>query len=190
MFCNQCGNNVPNEMRYCPNCGTAMHPAAQGAQPVYTPPMQEERKSRGGIVALILILAACLVLLCLLVIGLLAIFGISFHRNKEETSYNGNSVVESADGALAGNIYQNVYERYADFVLPGSDWLPMPEILTLHRNDNAGKCCAQQAAYPLLAARYRIIWVSAFARRVLPLCWKLFAMRAVWLLTLPTTWAM
>ena len=50
MFCNQCGNEIPNETRFCPNCGAPVaapapeQPAApaQPQEPVYAQPVQPQ----------------------------------------------------------------------------------------------------------------------------------------------------
>ena len=128
MFCVKCGNKLPDGSQSCPNCGTvftaAEIAASRPAQNSYTPPKAEGKKSRGGIIALILILAACLGLLLLLIVGVVLIFGLKWGWGKDNGDgmiNDGSAIVGSVDGDLAGNIYEAVYEKYADFVLPGSD---------------------------------------------------------------------
>lgn len=62
MFCLNCGREMPDNMRFCENCGAAMVPPSQ--MPVETqpqdpiPPTKKEKKSKRNKVVLILVLVA------------------------------------------------------------------------------------------------------------------------------------
>lgn len=43
MFCENCGTSLPNDARFCGNCGSAVTPLAQAAPPVATPMQQQPR---------------------------------------------------------------------------------------------------------------------------------------------------
>ena len=50
MFCSKCGNQMPNDSRFCSQCGSAVNPQPASQQPVYpqTPPAPQYEYDQGG----------------------------------------------------------------------------------------------------------------------------------------------
>lgn len=48
MFCNNCGNQIPDNSTFCPNCGTAFSQPQQPQQPQYQPQYPQYPQQPGG----------------------------------------------------------------------------------------------------------------------------------------------
>lgn len=121
MFCNQCGSSIPDGNTVCTNCGAPVAKPAGGQAPI---PAEEQPKKKSPLGIILLIVMGIAIVLLLGVIAVLIILGVTFVLNKPvevQRPDNNISVIEPDAGHLQDNIYADIYDLYADFVLPGSD---------------------------------------------------------------------
>lgn len=76
MFCSKCGEVIPEGSKICPKCGETVEAAANGEQAVIyasqsefsqTPASGEKKKSRKGVVAIVIAIAAALAVIFFIV---------------------------------------------------------------------------------------------------------------------------
>lgn len=110
MFCHKCGKEFNREDSYCPYCGTANKLAAK---------TDTTAKSGGKVIAVIAIVLVCVMVGTLLLAGIGVLAWYLYNKDAEEGA--ASSVSQYEDNVLSGNRFETVYNRYGDFVLPGSD---------------------------------------------------------------------
>ncbi len=125
MFCTKCGTTMPEDARFCPNCGKNINsPVTAYSQPTpqYNVPERKKSSSIGAVIAIIAVIAVGLITIIVIAINELMGSGTTAPTDLAYSSYFLDYGDGSATLLTLGHKDDVIYEMTNEYLVNATNW--------------------------------------------------------------------